>query len=133
MVTKIVCLMASLLIAASVLLAAIGFLGFALYLALLAHLTPPIAALVTAAAAVLAALLIALIGRLIARRAKPRTPKLGDSGSLAIELGKILGGEFSNRAAAHPYSTMLTALLSGFMLGASPDLRHILRDLVRKL
>jgi hypothetical protein len=122
---------AALLTAALVVIVALGFLGLACYLALLEHLTPPMAALATAGAALLLAAVIVLIGRAIGVLVKPRARR-GRGGGLASELGTLLGAEFSTRLAEHPYQTLIASLLSGFALGASPDLRRLLRDLFLK-
>lgn len=122
--------LAAMLIALAVLMAGLGFLWFALYLALLEHLSPPMAALATGLAAIILAALIALLGRAIAARTQKKQRR--DASTLAAELGDLLGEEFLARAAAHPHATLLTSLLSGFAVGAFPELRGVLRDLLRK-
>jgi hypothetical protein len=119
---------AALLTAAFVVVIALGFLGLACYLALLERLTPPMAALATAGAALLLAVLIFLIGRAIGALVKPRAARRGAGGGLAGELGTFLGAEFGTRLTARPYQTLIALLVSGFALGASPNLRRLLRD-----
>jgi hypothetical protein len=126
--TRLAIAIAALLTATVVVIIAIGFLGFAVYLALLEHLSPPSAALVTAGVALLLAGLIILLGRAIGALVRRRARRSG-SGGWAGALGSLLGEEFAARAAAHPHSTVVASLLSGFAVGASPDLRHLLRDL----
>lgn len=116
--------------AASAVVIAIAFGCLACYFGLLAYLSAPLAALTTAAAALLVALLLILCCRLIiARIAHPKRRR----GSWAVELGSLIGEEFAARAAAHPGSTILASLVSGFALGASPELRQMLRDLLGKI
>jgi hypothetical protein len=116
--------------AASAVIIAIAFGCLASYLALLAYLNAPLAALATAAIALLAALLLILIARsIIARVTHPKRRR----GDWAIELGSLIGAEFAARAANHPGSTIFASLASGFALGASPELRQMLRDLLAKI
>ncbi len=124
--TRLAIAVASFLTATFVVIIAAGFLCFAAYLALLDHFSAPAAALVTAGSALFLALLVILVGRAIAALIRSRARR---SGGWAGELGGVLGAAFAARAAAHPHSTLIASLLSGFALGASPDLRHVLRDL----
>lgn len=121
---------AAALTALAVLVAGLVFLCFAAYLALLERLSPPLAALVTGLAAIILAALIVFLGRAIAARVQP--PPHRDANDLVAELRNLLGEEVMAQAAAHPQATVLTSLLSGFALGAFPELRHVLRDLLRK-
>jgi hypothetical protein len=121
---------AAMFIALAVLIAGLGFLWFAVYLAMLEHLSPPMAALTTGLAAIVLAALIVFLGRAIAGRAQKKQRR--DASTLAAELGDLLGEEFLARAAAHPHATLITSLLSGFAVGALPELRDVLRDLLRK-
>jgi hypothetical protein len=131
LITRVAITVAALLLAAIIALAGIGFLCFALYLALLQYLLPPMAALATAGAMFVLAVLIFLVGRAMSAMAKSRRRSRDESLSTAA-LGELLGHEFSTHAAAHPHTTLFASLLAGFAVGASPDLRHFLRDLVSK-
>lgn len=106
---------------------AIGFVCFAVYLALLDRLSPPLAALATAGAALVFAGLIALISHFLVGLTRSRRVT---SGNWATELGKVVGEEFAKQADAHPHRTAIASLLSGFAVGASPELRQLLKDLL---
>ncbi len=131
LITRVAINVAALLLAASIALAGIGFLCFALYLALLQYLSPPLAALATAGAMFVLAALIILAGRAIGTMIKSRRRSRDERLATAV-LGELLGHEFSTRAASHPHATLFASLLAGFAVGASPNLRRILRDLLFK-
>lgn len=126
---------AALLLAAVAALLALGFLGLGLYLSLGELMPAREAAFATAVAALLLAATILLLGRaaaaLAARRRRARSVGQGSiARRLAALLGDALGGEFSALAAAHPETTVAGSFLSGFAIGASPEMRRALRDLV---
>lgn len=130
LITRLSLSIAAAMIAALVALAGIGFLAFALYQALLERVSPAMAALVTGLAAFFFAALIILAGNALAAAAKRRRRREADQ--LAAELGDLLSDEFRTLAATHPQATALAALLAGFAVGAVPELRHVLRELLRK-
>jgi hypothetical protein len=123
--------LAALLLAAIIALAGIGFLCLALYLALFQYLLPPMAALATAGVLLVLAALIFLAGRAASAITRSRRRSRDESLSTAA-LGELFGHEFSTHAAAHPHATLFASLLAGFTVGASPSLRHFLRDLLFK-
>lgn len=123
--TRLAIALTAFLTAAVVVIVAVAFLCFAFYLSLVDHLSPPIAALLTAGGALLLAVVIVLLGRGLSALMRGR--KRGDG--WAGIFGGVIGEELAARAAGHPRSTLLASLLSGFALGASPELRHLLRDL----
>lgn len=133
--TRLAVLAVSLLAAAIVIVAGVAFLCGALYLALLAVATPPIAALATGLAAFAIALLILLAGYIFSSRphAAAKRRQGGGTGSqrpLAMELGGLAGDEFAAFARKHPAAAASVSLLAGFAVGFSPSLRKALRDLL---
>ena len=111
-------------------LCGLGYLCFAAYLALLERVSPPIAALIAAAAAFVIAGLLILAGRMIASSLRRRQRR--DADRLAAAFGALLGDEIVSLATENPHATLLTSLFTGFAVGAFPELRHVLRDLLRK-
>ncbi len=130
---------ATLLAASIVLTLGFGFLCYALYLGLLTLTSPAIAALATGAAALILAAVIVLLGRLISSGSRAG-PKSGgqdkgagsDTNKLAADLGDLLGRELISLVRANPRSTAIASLLSGFAIGAFPELRQAIRDLLTK-
>jgi hypothetical protein len=108
----------------------LGFLCFAAYLALLDRVSPPIAALIAAGAAFLLAAVIILLGRALIVMIRQRQRR--DADRLADSFREILGDELISLATENPHATVLTSLFTGFAVGAVPELRHLLRDLLRK-
>jgi hypothetical protein len=131
--TRLATSIASILAATLVVVAALGFLCGAAYLALLEVTTPALAALGTGMGALLFAVLIVMAGRLLAhgKRAKPqRSEAAGDAQRLAGELGGIIGVQLGAATRAHAPTVLAASLLAGFAVGASPRLRKLLLDLV---
>jgi len=108
--------------------AAIGFACAAIDLALSPYLSPPLAALGAAGAALVLALLILALGRWLAR--PRRSDGAAEAGALAAALGALLGKEGGAFAAAHPRGTVVGSLVAGFAVGADPSLRRVLRGLL---
>jgi len=113
---------AGLLIVAILVVAAAAFLCVALDLALLAWLTPPMAALATAAGVLAAGGVIAVIV-VLAVRAKQKANE---------PLGKRLSRELTSLASQHTTGAVAAALLAGFAVGAVPPLRDALKDVLAK-
>jgi amino acid transporter len=111
-----------LLIIAILVIAAIVCLCAALYLALLAWLTPSTAALVTAASVLAASGVVAVIV-VLAVRAKQKANE---------PLGKRLSRELTSLASQHTTGAVAAALLAGFAVGAVPPLRDALKDVLAK-
>ena len=120
---------ATLLAAVIMVVCGLGFLCFAAYLALLDRVSPPIAALIAAAAAFVLAGMIILLGRALVVMIRRR--QRHDADRLAESFREILGDELVSLATENPHATVLTSLLTGFAVGAVPELRHVLRDLLR--
>jgi len=108
----------------------LGFLVLAAYLALLDHVSPPQAALIAAATAFVLAGIVILGGRAIIATMRQRNERDVDRFAEAFRL--ILGDEIVALATENPEATVLTALFTGFAVGAVPELRHVLRELLRK-
>ena len=108
----------------------LGFLCFAAYLALYDRVSPPVAALIAAGAAFLLAAVIILLGRALLVMILRRQRR--DADHLAQSFREILGDELVSLATENPHATVLTSLFTGFAVGAVPELRHVLRDLLRK-
>ncbi|MBY0509196.1 MAG: hypothetical protein K2P94_03500 [Rhodospirillaceae bacterium] len=104
-------------------------LAVAVYLALI-DVLPPAPALVAASVVPLAASVAGLLVaskcmQAPARRARPTNE------TLLAELGNLAGGQFSNLLGTHPRKTAMASLLAGFAVGASPELRRALLNLIK--
>ncbi|TVR82481.1 MAG: hypothetical protein EA405_06820 [Rhodospirillales bacterium] len=124
------------LIALVILVAGIGMLGAAIYLAVTTVAPPATAALVTGLAALAAAIVFAASAALIAgggRRRRPRRDEkeaaLGNDA--AAELGRLAGARVHAALRTRPWVGPAVALAAGFAYGASPALRRLLRDRLR--
>jgi hypothetical protein len=128
---------ASLLAATILVLAALGFLGYAAYLALLGAVSPPLAALITGIGAVVLAGLIVIVGSSLfrGRRARPRPRDSGaggedGAGRMAGELGGALAAQLGTLTRSHSGPVLAASLAAGFAVGVSPRLRKVLLDLM---
>jgi hypothetical protein len=117
---------------------ALWFLGQALFLALAATtLSPAQAAVVTGISGLALAGLIALVARALLRPARTAVaapvPSTGSIvNDLALQLGGIVAQQAAATSKAHPYGTVGTAFAAGFGLGAMPELRKALLDLLKR-
>lgn len=108
---------------------AVAFLSAALYLALIAPLGAPLAALATGGA------LLGVSGLLVfAVRfwvLPPRRPAAAPDGRVAAaKLGEMLGEEAGAWTKRHPGAAVLAALAAGFVVGSSPKLRNLVTRLL---
>jgi divalent metal cation (Fe/Co/Zn/Cd) transporter len=115
----------------------VGFLSAALYLAIQDVASPQIAALSTGAAAFIVAGLLALAVRARRHRRTPTPPgemlrNTGAQPDLATEIGVLFGAQTTSWVRSHAMSAAALALIAGFVVGASPDLRGALRDMFRR-
>jgi hypothetical protein len=117
---------------------AIWYLGDALFLCLEAKgLDPAGAAALTGVAGFVLAGLIGLAVRLALRPSPrpvvPMAPAANGSAAngIATDLGILVARQVMNSAQAHPYSTMGAALAAGLAVGAVPELRKTLTDLLK--
>jgi len=114
------------------------FLGDALMLLLEEKgFIPPAAAGLTGLAGLVLAALIGLWARwLLRRRPRAAIAATATSGSsvndLAAELGALVAQQLVSTTKAHPYKTMGAALAAGLAVGALPELRKILTDLLKR-
>ncbi len=104
-----------------------GFVLAALYLLLLEHWAPPLAALVTG-------LVVLAVAAVLFASARPR--RRGARKSRAQEAGPetalLETVEAARREiAAHPIDSVTAAVIVGAVLGASPGARRALKDLLR--
>jgi uncharacterized membrane protein len=111
-----------LLIIAALVIAAIVWLCVALYFELTTWLTPPLAALATAAAVLVAGGAIALIVAIAVRSRQAANEPLRTR----------LDRELTALASRHTTGAVAAALLAGFAVGAVPPLREALKDVLAK-
>jgi len=122
LVARVAVAASGLLLFAILVVAAVAFLCIALDSALLAWLTPPMAALATAAAMLATGLVIAFVVVLAVRsRRKANEP-----------FGTRLNRELTSFASHHATGAVTAALLAGFAIGAVPPLRTALKDMLTK-
>jgi len=133
-VMRFAILLIAVIIATVVSLIAIGYFTFALFLLLVEHMGPPLAALATGGIILFVAVLLVVIARVIAspRRAiKAGVKDLGSAESAAA-LGSIFGRKVHGYVHAKKGSAALAALLLGVVVGYSPRLRNFLLDVLKK-
>lgn len=130
LITRLSISIAAVMMGALIALAGIGFLAFAFYQALLSQLSPALAALLTGLAAFFVVALVIITAIAINAAAARKRRRVAQE--FAAELGEILSGEFVTLAETHPQATVFGALLSGFAVGVVPELRHVLREVLRK-
>jgi hypothetical protein len=119
---------------------ALWFLGQALFLALAATiLSPAQAAVITGISELVLAALIGFLARALLRPRRTTvavsapTPSSGSVvNDLALQLGSIVAQKAAAASKAHPYGTVGTAFTAGFGLGAVPELRKALLDLLKR-
>lgn len=108
----------------------LGFLALSFHLWLLRHVPAPDAALWTGLLCIAVALLTGLTAWLVTKaRSRTRHREAARAATLA-EL-QLLQLELEQALRANAKTGTLAMLVAGLALGASPDLRGILRDLVR--
>jgi hypothetical protein len=136
MLSRALTLMAAALVAIILVVLAAIFLCRALYLYLVSlSAAPPLAALLTGLAALILAGLIILAARMATgfRRTDQTSgpSRSGNVDDLAATLGGLAAQQLNTRAQAHPYRTFAVALLAGLAVGASPELRSMLRKTLK--
>lgn len=120
--------MAGLLLAVMGVFAAVGFVCFSLYLYLVTFVSPPLAALAAAFAALLFALAVAVSASFLARH-QPRSgaedfDRLAD----VLAVGKAMGFEGRDLLTARLSRLSLVVFGLGFLIGLSPKLRKLVSD-----
>jgi hypothetical protein len=115
------------------------YLGDALMLLLEAKgFTPPAAAGLTGLAGFVLTGLLGLLARGVSRSPRRRVsapaPAPGANGvanGIAADLGALAAQQIVNATREHPYGTMGAALAAGLAVGAIPELRKTLTDLLK--
>lgn len=120
--------MAGLLLAVMGVFAAVGFVCFSVYLYLVDFISPPLAALAAAFAALLFALAAAASASFLARRRQRSVADDFDRLAGALALGKAMGLESRNLLAARLSRMSMVAFGLGFLIGLSPRLRKLVSD-----
>lgn len=115
-----------------------GFLLAAMYLAVRDIYSPSIAALSTGVTALLIALLILVAVRAGLRRvsiAMAPGEKAASGVSqpeIAAEIGQLFGLQATSWVRSHAKSATVLALVAGFVVGASPELRGALGEIFKR-
>ncbi len=128
---RIAALLAAGICALAMVLIGAVFLALSLHLWLAERIGAPLAALGTGAAAILAAFAIILVARLATSRTPPAREGMKEE-ELSGALGKLLVNSLSSAVKRHGPAAAISALLAGFAVGASPDLRKTLLDLLKQ-
>jgi hypothetical protein len=113
------------------------FLGDALMLLLAEKgFSPAGAAGLTGLAGLVLAILIGFLAKWLLgphRRAAASAPtSAANVNTAAAELGALVAQQLVTTTKAHPYKTMGAALAAGLAVGAIPELRKMLTDLLKK-
>jgi hypothetical protein len=116
---------------------ALGFAGFAIYLALLVHYPPNIAAVITAGGYASAAILVMLIAKFAVHRTKIASPGLERSRSPDIEdlehvLQTVITPAISKMIHQHPGKSVMATLLAGLVIGYNDDTRNAAKSVLRR-
>ncbi|HYM73621.1 MAG TPA: hypothetical protein VET89_11610 [Stellaceae bacterium] len=124
-----------------VVLVAVWFLGEAAYLQLQTGMEPAAAAAVVGGGGVVLAAIFGWIGWMCLHppraAATPATvpappPSTGSVvNDIALELGKYAAQRVETATRSHPYTTVGAALAAGLAVGAIPELRKLLTDLIK--
>lgn len=120
--------MAGLLLAVMGVFAAVGFVCFALYLYIGDFVSPPLAALAAAFAALLFALAVAASARFLGRSRRRSNGDDFDRLADILALGKAMGLEGRDLLTARLTRMSLFAFGLGFAIGLSPRLRKFVSD-----
>ena len=128
--------MAALLLAMMGVFAGVGFACLSLYLYLITITSTPLAALVTAVAALLFALIVALIAGIVARgpgRGRASEDDEAFAGlAEALSIGKTLGLEGRTFLTSHLSNATFVLFGLGLAMGLSPRLRRLITGLLRR-
>ena len=133
------------IMAAALLLAAVGFVAVAVFLCMALYdgfgtvLTPPYAALASAGAILVISLVIILIGSAIsggikraAARERAARSNASATAKLGGELGRLIGESAFKFITDSPVRVLIGALIAGFAVGAFPKVRSFLQDILRR-
>ncbi len=133
MATRIAIMVAAVFVASFGVVAALIYLGAALYFMYAQWMAPVFAALSAAGTALLFSIVIVLIGRMMANRLKANRAKrkaFAESTASAADLGDALGRHAFEFVQTNKKSALVGSLVAGFAFGASPRFRSLLRDIV---
>lgn len=116
---------------------ALGFAGFAVYLALLIHYPPNIAAVITAGGYALMALLVLLIAKFAVYRTKQASPGIQKSSKPNVDdlenvLQSIITPALSKFVHQNPGKSVLATLLAGVVVGYNEETRNTAKDLFKR-
>lgn len=120
---------------------ALVFLLVAVWFAFRNIAPPDLAALWTALSALGAAVLIAAAAYFKRRRRSPvgdilapliKFARGGRERDIADALGSLVGRETATLITTHPAGSVVTALAAGFVVGATPELREHLGEILKK-
>jgi len=130
---RIAIMVAAVFIASFFVVAALIYLGAALYFAYAMWISPPLAALAAAGTALLFSLIIVWIGSMVASRlkaSKQRRKAFANNSAAAADIGEALGRQAFDFVQGNQKSALVGSLLAGFAFGASPQFRDFLRSIV---
>ncbi|HEC74116.1 MAG TPA: hypothetical protein ENI26_07055 [Methylophaga aminisulfidivorans] len=117
-------------IACALLIFAVGFLGFALYVSLLQSYLPEVAALITAAIYMITAVMIMAIAKIVnfAKKRPTYTKQAPESSTIPEELQLLLekldDPAISTLIKKNPGKTLLASVAAGAILGYSNEARE---------
>jgi hypothetical protein len=117
-------------------IAATGFLGTAAFLGLeVEGMSPPAAAAVVGVGGLVLAVLLGLVGRhFLSPSQAPQAAKSsgGAVNDAAADLGALVAEQVVSATRKHPYTSIGAALIAGLAVGAVPELRKTLTDLLKR-
>ncbi|AFI83242.1 phage holin family protein [Methylophaga nitratireducenticrescens] len=116
---------------------ALGFAGFAVYLALLTHYPPNIAAVITAGGYALTAILVMLVAKFAVYRTKQASPGIQKSSKPDVDdlenvLQAVITPALSKIVHQHPGKSVLATLLAGLVVGYNEDTRNTAKDVFKR-
>jgi hypothetical protein len=116
---------------------ALGFAGFAVYLALLIYYPPDIAAIITAGGYVLTAILVMLVAKFAVYRTKQASPSFQTSNKPDVDdlenvLQAVITPALSKFVHQHPGKSVLATLLAGLVVGYNEDTRNKVKDVFKR-
>jgi hypothetical protein len=129
-----IAVMAAGLVLALIGIGAVGvFLCIALYAFLCMLMTPPLAALASAALVLVLAILVLTIAGSINRALKSQTRKSirPSANLLGAEIGRMLGEDAQAYISKKPWSALMLAVFGGMLVGFSPRLRELLLKVLK--
>ncbi|HAO25909.1 MULTISPECIES: phage holin family protein [unclassified Methylophaga] len=116
---------------------ALGFAGFAVYLALLVHYPPNIAAVITAGGYALAAILVILIAKFAVYRTKIASPAIPKDKTPNVDdieniLQAVITPAVSKMIHQHPGKSVMATLLAGLFVGYNEETRNAAKNVFKR-